>query len=75
MATVVDVQPSPWCGAQTVAFAPYGILDTVVGRIYPSPFMAGEDDRFESEADITIIHRADEGCCQGVIMTPFEGTR
>jgi hypothetical protein len=37
--------------------------------------MAGKDDLADPEAEITIIHRADEACCKGVIMPPFEGTR
>ena len=74
-ATVVDTQPCPWCGAETGLFAPYGILESAVGRIYSSPKMAGEDDRADPQAEIIIIHRTDEACCEGVIMPPFEGTR
>jgi hypothetical protein len=75
IAETVDAVSCPWCGAETGTFAPYGILETAVGRIYPSPWMAGQDDRSDPEAEVTIIHRADEACCKGVIMPPFEGTR
>ena len=33
----------PWCGAETGVFAPYGVLNTAYGRVYPAADMGGPD--------------------------------
>jgi hypothetical protein len=60
----------PWCGAETGQFAHYGILEMQGGRVFPAPTMIALGD----EGEVLVIHRADETCCSGTVIEPFEGT-
>ena len=67
--------PCPWCGGETGVFAPYGILDTSAGKVFPQKEMVSSDLARGPHGEITIVHRADEACCKGMVMSPFTGTR
>lgn len=67
LADAVGAAKCPWCGGETGQFAPYGVLETQAGRVFPTASMVSSGD----EGEIPVAHRADETCCGGTVLEPF----
>ncbi len=64
VAVALSPYPCPWCGGERSVPAPYSVLNTVWGRVYPEPDAVAPDER-GGDGIIVVHHRADESCCKG----------